>query len=101
MLAASQTDGRAMRLKFLGATGTVTGSRYLLEHDGARVLVDCGLFQGYKPLRNRNWAAPPFDPAALDAIEAELGLAHPWIRRAVEKPGAPAGLRMLLTTFDE
>ena len=38
-------------LQFLGAAGTVTGSRYLLEVDGRRVLVDCGLFQGYKQLR--------------------------------------------------
>ncbi len=57
-----------MTLEFLGATGTVTGSRYLLAHGAARVLFDCGLFQGYKQLRLRNWAAPPFDPAALDAV---------------------------------
>jgi metallo-beta-lactamase family protein len=55
-------------LTFLGATGTVTGSRYLVEHGGRRVLVDCGLFQGYKQLRLRNWAKPPFDPAAIDAV---------------------------------
>lgn len=57
-----------MRIHFLGATGTVTGSKYLLETNGARVLVDCGLFQGYRELRERNWAEPPFDPAALDAV---------------------------------
>lgn len=57
-----------MHLQFLGATGTVTGSKYLLRDGPARVLVDCGLFQGYKPLRNRNRAVPPFDPAALDAV---------------------------------
>jgi metallo-beta-lactamase family protein len=57
-----------MHLQFLGATGTVTGSKYLLQDGAARVLVDCGLFQGYKPVRRRNWAAPPFDPAALDAV---------------------------------
>jgi metallo-beta-lactamase family protein len=56
------------RLHFLGATGTVTGSRYLLDTGSHRVLIDCGLFQGYKPLRLRNWAAPPFDPASLDAV---------------------------------
>lgn len=38
-----------MRLQFLGATDTVTGSRYLVQHDKTRVLVDCGLFQGYQP----------------------------------------------------
>jgi metallo-beta-lactamase family protein len=56
------------RIRFLGAADTVTGSRYLVETDSARLLVDCGLFQGYKKLRERNWSNPPFDPAALDAV---------------------------------
>ncbi len=51
-----------MSLHFLGAAGTVTGSRYLLRPAQQRVLVDCGLFQGYKKLRLRNWEEPPFDP---------------------------------------
>ncbi len=55
-------------LSFHGATGTVTGSRFLVETDHARLLVDCGLFQGYKQLRLRNWARPAFDPAELDAV---------------------------------
>ncbi|HTO06603.1 MAG TPA: MBL fold metallo-hydrolase [Myxococcota bacterium] len=55
-------------LRFLGAVGTVTGSKFLLELGGARVLLDCGLFQGRKELRLRNWATVPFDPAKLDAI---------------------------------
>lgn len=58
----------ATRIRFLGAADTVTGSRYLLETDSTRLLVDCGLFQGYKKLRERNWADPPFDPASLDAV---------------------------------
>lgn len=53
---------------FLGATETVTGSRYLVEGRHSRVLVDCGLFQGQKRLRQRNWAAPGFDPASLSAV---------------------------------
>ena len=57
-----------MKITFCGATGTVTGSKYLVEAQGRRVLVDCGLFQGYKQLRLRNWAPPPFDPASLDAV---------------------------------
>jgi metallo-beta-lactamase family protein len=77
-----------MHLQFLGATGTVTGSRYLLTANGltangltangltangppakgSRVLLDCGLFQGYKQLRLRNWSSPSFDPASLDAV---------------------------------
>ena len=57
-----------MKLTFLGAAGTVTGSKYLLEHAGRRVLIDCGLFQGYKQLRLLNWDALPFDPAEIDAV---------------------------------
>ncbi len=57
-----------MKLSFYGATGTVTGSKYLLEAGGLRLLIDCGLFQGFKQLRLRNWAPPPFDPASLDAV---------------------------------
>lgn len=55
-------------LRFFGAVGTVTGSRFLLEVAGRRVLLDCGLFQGYKQLRERNWRAPPFDVGGLDAV---------------------------------
>jgi metallo-beta-lactamase family protein len=58
----------AIELSFLGATDTVTGSRYLVEAGSVRVLVDCGLFQGPKKLRERNWRRPPFDPASLDAV---------------------------------
>lgn len=56
------------RIRFLGATDTVTGSRYLIETESARVLVDCGLFQGHRALRERNWVVPPFDPSSLDAV---------------------------------
>jgi metallo-beta-lactamase family protein len=55
-------------LCFHGAAGTVTGSRFLLEVDGARVLVDCGLFQGAKELRERNWESPGFAPSEVDAV---------------------------------
>lgn len=60
--------GGGAALSFLGGVGTVTGSRFLLEAAGKRVLVDCGLFQGFKQLRLRNWAPFPFDPARLDAV---------------------------------
>ena len=56
------------RLTFLGAAGTVTGSKHLVEHRGLRVLVDCGLFQGLKALRLMNWADAPIDPRTLDAV---------------------------------
>jgi metallo-beta-lactamase family protein len=55
-------------LQFLGATGTVTGSRYLLESGSTRVLVDCGLFQGYKQLRLRNWGPFTVPPSTVDAV---------------------------------
>lgn len=57
-----------MRLTFLGAAGTVTGSKYLLEHGGRRLLVDCGLFQGLKQLRLRNWDRFPLPADAIDAV---------------------------------
>ena len=57
-----------MNLTFLGAAGTVTGSRYLLELAGKRVLIDCGLFQGLKQLRLRNWDAFPVDASSIDAV---------------------------------
>lgn len=57
-----------MELSFLGAAGTVTGSRHLLESDGRRILIDCGLFQGLKFLRQRNWAPFPVDPGSIDAV---------------------------------
>ncbi|HKB52721.1 MAG TPA: MBL fold metallo-hydrolase, partial [Ramlibacter sp.] len=57
-----------MDLQFLGATDTVTGSKYLLRSGAARVLVDCGLFQGYKQLRLRNWSALPLASVDVGAI---------------------------------
>ena len=57
-----------MRIEFLGGTETVTGSKYLLEHDGRRLLVDCGLFQGLKQLRLRNWDALPIEASRIDAV---------------------------------
>ncbi len=57
-----------MKLTFLGAVGTVTGSKYLLETSTKRLMVDCGLFQGLKLLRLRNWAPFPIDPATVDAV---------------------------------
>ena len=56
------------KLSFWGGVGTVTGSKFLIETDQSRVLVDCGLFQGYKELRERNWQEPPFDPRSLNAV---------------------------------
>lgn len=57
-----------MKLTFIGATETVTGSKYLLEHESKKILIDCGLFQGSKELRLRNWGGLPFNPADIDAV---------------------------------
>ncbi|HHF0526365.1 TPA: MBL fold metallo-hydrolase RNA specificity domain-containing protein [Legionella anisa] len=57
-----------MKLTFLGATQTVTGSKYLLTVNSKKILIDCGLFQGYKELRLRNWAPLPVNPADIDAV---------------------------------
>jgi metallo-beta-lactamase family protein len=55
-------------LSFLGACGTVTGSKFLVEAGSRRILVDCGIFQGSSELKQRNWARPAFDPDRLDAV---------------------------------
>lgn len=57
-----------MKLQFLGAAGTVTGSKYLIEEKGQKILIDCGLFQGYKELRLRNWEPLPVDPKTVMAL---------------------------------
>ena len=55
-------------ITFLGGAGTVTGSKYLIDTGSHRILVDCGLFQGYKLLRERNWAPFPVKPSDIDAV---------------------------------
>jgi metallo-beta-lactamase family protein len=60
--------GATLQIQFLGATGTVTGSKYLIRAGGRRILIDCGLFEGLKQLRLRNWDPPPIEPAEVDAI---------------------------------
>lgn len=57
-----------MHIQFLGATGTVTGSKYLLTSGASKMLLDCGLFQGFKQLRLRNWDPLPVHPAEIDAV---------------------------------
>ena len=57
-----------MKIKFLGGAGSVTGSKYLLTINGKKILVDCGLYQGVKNLRNKNWQPFPVDPSTISAI---------------------------------
>lgn len=63
----ASSSGR-LELQFCGATGTVTGSRYRVRRGSQSLLVDCGLFQGFKQLRLRNWAKLPFDPTRIGAV---------------------------------
>lgn len=58
----------SVTITFLGGASTVTGSKYLVQHDGKRLLVDCGLFQGYKQLRLRNWAPLPVPPDQIHVV---------------------------------
>lgn len=55
-------------ITFLGGASTVTGSKYLVRHDGKSLLIDCGLFQGYKQLRLRNWSPLPVAPDQINAV---------------------------------
>ncbi len=55
-----------VNITFLGGSGTVTGSKYLVRHNGKSMLIDCGLFQGYKQLRLRNWQPLPLSPGEIE-----------------------------------
>ena len=55
-------------ISFWGGASTVTGSKYLVRHAGRSLLVDCGLFQGYKQLRLRNWNPIAIAPDQMDAV---------------------------------
>ena len=67
-----------MEISFLGGTGTVTGSKYLFDDGDAANLIDCGLFQGFKQFRLRNWQSLPIDPAAhqLRRVETHAHIDH-------------------------
>jgi metallo-beta-lactamase family protein len=73
-------------LRFHGAAGCVTGSRFHLEIERRSLLVDCGMFQGLKELRARNWEKPQFDPGKLDAVVlSHAHLDHSgWLPRLVK-----------------
>lgn len=59
---------KKINIHFLGAAGTVTGSKYLLEIDDRKILIDCGLFQGLKELRLKNWNYPPVEASSIDTV---------------------------------
>lgn len=76
-----------MKIKFIGGAGTVTGSKTLVESNGIRILIDCGLFQGIKPLRELNWESLPILPSTIDFVLLTHGhLDHcGWLPRLVDQ----------------
>ena len=76
-----------MKIKFLGGAGTVTGSKTLIESNGIRILIDCGQFQGIKPLRELNWEPLPILPSTIDFVLLTHGhLDHcGWLPRLVSQ----------------
>lgn len=76
-----------MKVKFIGGAGTVTGSKTLIESNGKRILIDCGLFQGIKPLRELNWEPLPILPSTIDFVLLTHGhLDHcGWLPRLVNQ----------------
>jgi metallo-beta-lactamase family protein len=89
------------RLQFLGGTGTVTGSRFLLTTSRARVLVDCGLFQGLRELRLRNWDPFPVPAATVDAVVVtHAHLDHSGYLPALVRQGFAGPVYMTPATAD-
>jgi metallo-beta-lactamase family protein len=76
-----------MKVKFIGGAGTVTGSKTLVESGGVRILIDCGQFQGIKPLRELNWEPLPILPSTIDFVLLTHGhLDHcGWLPRLVNQ----------------
>src|SRR5690625_410027 len=61
-------QSKSIKIHFLGAAGTVTGSKYLVETIDRKILIDCGLFQGLKELRLKNWETNPIDSSSIDMV---------------------------------
>lgn len=90
-----------MKIHFLGAADTVTGSRHLVEIDGQTLLLDCGLFQGFKTLRERNWAPFPVPPREIDAvILSHAHLDHSGYLPALVKQGFKGPIHCSQATRD-
>jgi metallo-beta-lactamase family protein len=90
-----------MKIHFLGAADTVTGSRHLVEIDGQTILLDCGLFQGFKTLRERNWAPLPVPAREIDAvILSHAHLDHSGYLPALVKQGFKGPIHCTQATRD-
>src|SRR6266496_3990527 len=91
----------SIELSFLGAAGTVTGSKYLVENEGSAILIDCGLFQGFKALRLRNWAPLPFEPRGVAAaVLTHAHLDHSGALPLLVKQGFSGGIFCSRATID-
>lgn len=87
------------QIRFLGAARTVTGSRFLVEAGASRVLIDCGMFQGRKDLRLRNWAGFPVDPRSIDAlVVSHAHLDHVGYAPALVRQGFPGPIHSTVST---
>ena len=103
MYAKTRRDAGIYRghIRFLGATNTVTGSKYLVRSRLAKILVDCGLFQGYKQLRLRNWSSLPINPAELNAVVlTHAHLDHSGYLPLLIKNGFKGKIHCSAATFD-
>jgi len=90
-----------IQIKFLGGAGTVTGSKYLLTIHGKRILVDCGLFQGVKNLREKNWQDFPVDASSIEAIIlTHAHIDHSGYIPALMKAGFKGKVFTSSATFD-
>ncbi len=90
-----------MKIHFLGAADTVTGSRHLVEIDGQTLLLDCGLFQGFKTLRQRNWAPLPLPAREIDAVMlSHAHLDHSGYLPALVKQGFKGPIHCTAATRD-
>jgi len=90
-----------MKLTFAGAAGTVTGSRYLLDTGARRILLDCGLFQGFKQLRLRNWAQFTVSPRRIDAVVlSHAHLDHSGYLPALVRDGFAGPIHATEATID-
>ena len=95
------TDTNKISIHFLGAAGTVTGSKYLIQVDGKQILVDCGLFQGLKKLRLLNWEYLPFDVKTLDVVVLTHGhLDHVGYLPRLTKMGYKGKIMVTAPTLD-
>ena len=90
-----------MKIKFLGGAGTVTGSKYLITHENQRILVDCGLYQGVKKLRLRNWKPFPVDPKTINAVVlTHAHIDHSGYVPALRKKGFKGPVYCTQGTYD-